>query len=133
MIIPPGEKIIETKKCRLSGKEFFVTDKDIEFYDKVSPIFGGKKCAIPSPTLCSEERLKRRLGFRNERKLYKRKCDLTGKEIISIYSQDKPYSVYEQKAWWSDDWSPLDYGLNFDIERKFFDQMRDLMLTTPLI
>ena len=38
-ITPPGESIIETKKCRLSGKEFFVTDKDIKFYDKVSPIF----------------------------------------------------------------------------------------------
>ena len=39
MIIPHGEKIIETKKCRISGKEFFVTDKDLEFYDKVSPVF----------------------------------------------------------------------------------------------
>jgi hypothetical protein len=37
--IPPGEKIIETKKCRLSGQEFFVTNKDLEFYDKISPIF----------------------------------------------------------------------------------------------
>jgi hypothetical protein len=38
-MILPGEKIIEMKKCRISGKEFFVTDRDIEFYDKISPIF----------------------------------------------------------------------------------------------
>ncbi|MEI6711115.1 MAG: hypothetical protein WCK88_02500 [bacterium] len=38
-LIPPGEKIIETKKCRISGQEFFVTNKDLEFLDKVSPIF----------------------------------------------------------------------------------------------
>jgi hypothetical protein len=37
--IPSEEKIIETKKCRLSGQEFFVTNKDLEFYDKVSPVF----------------------------------------------------------------------------------------------
>ena len=36
---PPGENIIETKKCRLSGEEFVVTDKDLEFYDRVSPVF----------------------------------------------------------------------------------------------
>jgi hypothetical protein len=58
----------------------------LEFYDKISPIFGGKKYSIPSPTLCPEEREKRRLMFRNERKLYKRKCDLSGKEIISVYN-----------------------------------------------
>jgi hypothetical protein len=39
MIIPPNEKIVETKTCLLSGKEFVVTDKDLEFYDKVSPVF----------------------------------------------------------------------------------------------
>ena len=37
--IPPGEKIVETKKCRLSGKEFIITDRDLEFYDKISPVF----------------------------------------------------------------------------------------------
>ncbi len=39
MVIPFGEKIVETKKCRLSGRDFFITDKDLEFYAKVSPIF----------------------------------------------------------------------------------------------
>lgn len=39
MIVPPGEKIVETKKCRISGQEFMVTDKDMEFYDKISPVF----------------------------------------------------------------------------------------------
>lgn len=40
MILPSGEKIFESKTCRISGQEFFVTDRDLEFYDKVSPIFG---------------------------------------------------------------------------------------------
>lgn len=85
-MIPPGEKIIETKTCRISGQEFHVTDKDLEFYDKVSPIFAGKKYSIPSPTLCPDERLRRRMIHRNEITFYKRSCDLTGKGIISLYS-----------------------------------------------
>lgn len=38
-LIPFGEKIIETKKCRISGRDFFVTDKDLEFLERVSPVF----------------------------------------------------------------------------------------------
>ena len=98
--IPPNEKIIEKKICRISGQEFFVTDKDLAFYEKISPVFADKRYLIPSPTLCPEERQRRRLAFRNERKLYHRKCDKTGNQIISIYSPDKPYTVYDQKVWW---------------------------------
>jgi hypothetical protein len=39
MFLPPGEKIVETKKCRISDKEFVITDKDLEFYDVLSPVF----------------------------------------------------------------------------------------------
>ena len=75
--IPPGQKIMETKKCKISGKDFFVTDKDLEYYDKKSPVFSGAKYLIPSPALSPEERKRRRLSWRNERKLYHRKCDKT--------------------------------------------------------
>ena len=131
--IPPWEEIIETKKCRISGKDFFVTDKDLEFYEKISPIFAGQKYLIPSPTLCPDERQRRRLTFRNERKLYHRKCDKTGNQIISIYSPDKPYTVYDQKVWWWDDWSPMDYGMKFDFNIWFFEQFRKLQLKVPRV
>jgi len=55
---------------------------------------------IPTPTLCPEERQRRRLAFRNERKLYKRKCDATKKDIISLYQNDSPYIVYDHTVWW---------------------------------
>ncbi len=131
--IPPGERIIEKKICRISGQEFFVTDKDLELLDIISPVFGGQKYSLPTPTLAPDERQKRRLSFRNERKMYKRKCDLSGKEIISVYSPDKPYPVYDQKVWWSDDWDSTDYWRAFDFERSFFDQYKDLMAVTPKI
>jgi hypothetical protein len=33
------ENIVETKKCKLCSVDFDITDKDLEFYDKISPIF----------------------------------------------------------------------------------------------
>jgi len=130
---PPWETIIETKTCLLWWKEFFITDKDIELLDKISPIFGGQKYSLPTPKLCPEERQKRRLSFRNERKMYKRKCDKSGQEIISLYSPDKPYIVYDQKIWWSDDWSAYEYWRKIDFDRPFFSQMNELLLATPKV
>jgi hypothetical protein len=72
-----NDPIIERKKCAVSGKEFPIYQSDIDFYAKISPTFNGKRYPIPTPTLCPEERQRRRLMFRNERKLYKRTCDAT--------------------------------------------------------
>src|SRR3989304_10612746 len=73
---------------------FQVTDADRAFYDRVSPMIGGRKMSIPEPSLCPECRQQRRISYRNERKLYKRNCDLTVKPIISMYSAEKPFPVY---------------------------------------
>ncbi|EKE26262.1 MAG: hypothetical protein ACD_4C00352G0002, partial [uncultured bacterium (gcode 4)] len=126
-----SEKIIETKICRHCQNNFVITDKDLEFYDKISPIFNSIKYQILTPTLCPDCRQQRRLSFRNERKLYHRKCDLSWKQIISIYSPDKPYKVYEQNEWWSDRWDPKDYGRHFDFSRWFFEQFKQLQNDVP--
>jgi hypothetical protein len=34
-----NEKVVETKICKHCEVSFEITDKDIEFYEKVSPIF----------------------------------------------------------------------------------------------
>lgn len=110
-----------------------MTDKDLEYYGKKSPFLGGKKYQLPSPTLSPEERKRRRLSWRNERKLYHRKCDKTGNSLISIYSPDKPYTVYDQKVWWGDDWNPNEYGRAFDFKRPFFEQFGELHRRVPQI
>ena len=119
----------------------------MEFYDKVSPTFpiplqsegvsrsdgvvASKRYVIPPPTLCPDCRQQRRIAFRNERKLYKRKCDATGKEIVSIYSPDKEYRVYTQDYWWSDSWDAMSYGREFDFSRSAMKQMKELMREVP--
>lgn len=110
------------KICSQSGKEFEISDKDLRFYTKY---------LLPPPTLCPEERSRRRLCFRNERNLYKRKCDFNGASIISIITSDGPYKVYSHEIYHSDKWDGLSFGREFNFSRPFFDQFRDLMLDVP--
>lgn len=124
------EKIIETKTCKC-GAKFDITGKDMEFYDNISPIFSWKKYLIPTPTLCPACREQRRFTWRNERNLYKRNCDATWKNMISIFSPDKPYKVYNQTDWWTDKWDALDYAKDFDFSRTFFEQFNELLLSVP--
>ena len=120
------------KSCTHCRQEFEITQDDLAFYEKVSPVFRGKRYDIPPPTLCFDCRQQRRLSWRNEKRLYHRKCDLTGKQILSIYSQDKPYTVYEHHQWNTDVWDPLTYGREFDFSKPFFEQFDALHRACPL-
>ncbi|MFA6305676.1 MAG: hypothetical protein WC651_03020 [Candidatus Gracilibacteria bacterium] len=110
------------KECKKCSEKFEISKEDIVFYKKID---------VCGPTFCPDCRQQRRLSFRNERNLYKRKCDATGKEIISIYSPDKPFKVYSQEIWWSDKWNALDYGKDFNFSRTFFEQFAELMKEVP--
>jgi len=94
-----NDPIVERKACRVSGEKFAIYQSDVDFYSRISPTFDWKKFHIPTPTLCQEERMRRRLMFRNERKLYRRECNATQKSIISMYSPDKDVTVYDQGIW----------------------------------
>jgi len=117
--------------CKQCSTDFEITDEDRTFYDKVSPIIGGKKYPIPEPDLCSQCRQIRRLCWRNERTLYHRQCGFCQKPVISIYSPDNPYITYCHQCWWGDEWSAMDYGKDFDFNRSFFEQFDELLKAVP--
>ncbi len=119
------------KKCKGCGGAFEITSDDLNFYEEVSPVIGSSKMNLPPPTHCPECRFIRRLSFRNERFLYHRKSDLTGKQIVSIYAADKPYVVYDQDEFWSDRWDELSYGREFDFGKTFSEQFSALGLSAP--
>jgi len=75
--------------------------------------------------------LQRRLAWRNERNLFKRKCDLCSKQIFTFYTSDSKFPVYCSDCWWSDKWDPLTYGRDFDFSRPFFEQFNELMNEVP--
>ncbi len=111
------------KVCVASRKEFEITEADLKFYEKMG---------VPTPKLCPHERQRRRQAFRNERFLYHRICDATGKKIISIYSQDSPFKkVVSPDFYWGDNWEAKDYGRDFDFNRSFFEQFLELYHKVP--
>ena len=110
---------------------FEVTDSDLAFYEKVSPVFNGKKALIPPPTLCPPCRKQRRLMHQNMYTLCRRPCSMTGKEMMSRYPADTPFPVFHANVWWSDAWDPLSYGRDFDFSRPFFPQFLDLRNVVP--
>ncbi|MDH4358513.1 MAG: hypothetical protein OEV37_00995 [Candidatus Berkelbacteria bacterium] len=119
------------KQCRQCKTKFAVTADDLIFYKKISPTFAGKTYEMPAPTLCPDCRQQIRFAFRNVVKLYKRKCDLCQKDIITVYSPDKKVTVYCQQCWWSDKWEPLKYGRDFDPLKPFFQQFAELKTAVP--
>jgi len=113
-----------TQTCRISGNQFVVSDEDQAFL---------KRLNMPLPTLCPEERSRRRMSFRNDHNLYYRKCSKTGKQVISLYLPDSPFTIYNQELYWSDAWDAHDYGRDFDFTRPFFEQFKELQNVVPRI
>ncbi len=129
-----SDPIVERKTCAVAGQPFAIFQSDLDFYTKILPPLAkgvGGLFHIPTPTLCPEERQRRRLSFRNERKLYRRQCDASKKSIISIYSPDKAYKVYDQKIRRSDSRDPMSYGMDFDFEKSFTENFGKLMKVVP--
>jgi hypothetical protein len=116
----------EKKTCQNCKTQFTIEPEDFVFYDKIK---------VPPPTFCPECRMIRRMGWRNERSLYKRQCDAPGhtEEIVSIFSQNIPVTVYDQKYWWSDQWDAFTYGKEYDFSKPFFVQFREFLEKVPLL
>src|SRR3989344_3663461 len=112
----------ETKQCQNCKKDFIIGSEDFQFYEKLK---------VPPPTFCPECRFIRRLIWRNERSLYKRKCDLCGEMKILMYTPESPYKVYCFSCWWSDKWAGLEYGREYDFSKPFFEQFKELLLAVP--
>lgn len=110
--------------CKNCNQNFEITQDDEKFYSDMS---------VPHPTHCPDCRLQRRLSFRNERRIYKRRSDFSGKNIISIYSADKPYKVYQYDEWMSESWSAQEYGQEIAWNKTFFHQFYELQLKVPRI
>ncbi|PIZ73089.1 hypothetical protein COY07_02280 [Candidatus Peregrinibacteria bacterium CG_4_10_14_0_2_um_filter_43_11] len=112
------------KTCKQCHIDFEVAHDDRAFYARMK---------VPEPTLCPICRDQRRLVWRNERSLYKRKCNLCKKDHVSIYSSEKELNVLCQECWWSDKWNGMDYGREFDFTRPFFEQFGELLKVGGLV
>lgn len=128
-----NDPIVEWKTCRISWKEFAVFQSDIDFYSKISPTINWKKYNLPTPTVCPEERQRRRMSWKNDHMYFKRKCDFSGEPIVSIYHPSIEEPVYKVKHWRSDarDWK--NYGIDVNLSESIFDQWKRLHKKVPKI
>ncbi len=126
------EKILEIRTCSHCSNTFDITNIDADFLIRLAPTIAWQRFELPFPTHCPKCRKIRRYAWRNEKNIYKRKCDATGKDIISLFSPDAPCPVYKSDYWYSDKWDALQYGQNFDFSRSFFEQWWELKKVVPM-
>ncbi len=108
--------------CVNCNKPFAITAEDFDIY---------KRFSVPPPTWCPLCRFQRRIVFRTERKLFRTKSGLSGKDILALYPPDSPFPVYTEEEWHSDAWDPLSYGQEVDFSRPFLEQVRELDRKVP--
>ena len=112
----------ETKKCQNCKNDFEIEPDDFSFYEKIK---------VPSPTWCPSCRFQRRCLFRNERKLFRNIDAITGKSILSLYPPQSVFPIYEDSYYISDNWDPIEYGMDFDKSRPFLTQLFELNQKVP--
>lgn len=114
----------QQKTCKQCQGVFDIFQEDIEFY---------KKLRVPPPKLCPDCRKQRRFGFYNNiLKFYKKECEAhKGEKVISNFSPESSYKIFDLKYWWSDKWGGEDYGRDYDFSKPFFEQFKDFNFSVP--
>ena len=115
---------METKTCQNCKKDFVIEPDDFSFYEKMG---------VDTPKSCPDCRAQLRLSFRNERSFYKRKCDKCGTCVVSMYSPNKPFTVWCYDCWFADDWGGEDFALDYDSGKPFFEQFEKLWKVVPKV
>lgn len=110
--------------CDKCTNGFEITSDDQSFYEKMG---------VVAPSLCPKCRAQLRLSFRNERVFYKRACDKCKKDVVSMYSPNKPYTVWCYDCWFADDWDATEYAQDYDSNRPFLEQFEELWRAMPKV
>ena len=113
----------ETKTCQNCKQNFTIEPDDFGFYEKikVSPPTWGRECGM-----------KRRMAFRNERRLFRQTDCLTREKILAIFPPESGHKIMQEKDWWAQEkWHPLAYGKEFDPSRPFLAQLFELYKEVP--
>jgi len=102
-----------THKCKWQGLhqycggEFEIEAEDINFL---------KMLRVPPPNFCPTCRRIRRLTNMSYSQLFKRECDAPGhnESIISIFSKECPFLVYDYKYFIDDEFDPFSFGIKYE-------------------
>ena len=111
----------EIKNCENCKKDFTIEPDDFGFYEQMK---------VPPPVWCPMCRLLRRMNWYGYRVLYKRKCELCGESIVSIFKETS-FPVYCQNCWWGDKWDATETNASYDFSKNFFENFNLLFKKVP--
>ncbi|MDQ5922564.1 MAG: hypothetical protein QG644_272 [Patescibacteria group bacterium] len=112
----------ETRNCQNCKNDFTIETEDFNFYEKIK---------VPPPTWCPECRVERRLSFVNAWNIFWRNCDKCGNKTMSAYHPDEKMKVFCQPCWWKDDWDGTEYAMEYNPNKPFLEQVKELQDKTP--
>ena len=112
----------KTTACQNCKKDFIIDEGDFNYYEKIK---------VPAPTWCPECRMIRRFSCVNCWSLFYRNCDKCGKRTLSMYPPSQKITVYCQPCWWADDWDGTEYAMDYDSNKPFLAQLKELSEKTP--
>jgi hypothetical protein len=126
-----GSLVPNTRKCRWMGEhsycegEFKIEEEDINFL---------KMLRAPAPNYCPTCRRMRRLIHMGWSQLFKRKCDAPGhnETIISIFSKECPFPVYDYKYFIEDEFDPFFFGIDYEKDKDPIEQLTELRKKFPV-
>lgn len=108
--------------CEHCKNEFFINSAEFSLYKKVD---------IELPTLCFFCRIKLHLSFWMFGKFRKGKSDLSGENLITVLPEKNRYPIYTLTEWYSDKWNAMDYGMDYDPNVPFLEQLKELQEKIP--
>ncbi|MBI4975325.1 hypothetical protein HZC20_01480 [Candidatus Peregrinibacteria bacterium] len=109
-------------KCEISGRSFEVSKHEMVLRKKFG--FGDSL-----PKVLPKYRFQYLGAFWPQWNLHKRKCDKTGKQIISVFRPDCVYPVWKREEWFENSNPPLK---DFDPSVSFFEQAWELFQKCPI-
>ena len=112
----------ENRVCQNCNSDFTIESNDFGYY---------KKIGVLPPKICPQCRMQLRLSFKNERCFYKRACGNCKKDIITTFSPNNTYFSWCTECWWSDDLDAKKYALDYDQNKTFFEQFKELWKNVP--
>ncbi|MFA5936633.1 MAG: hypothetical protein WC822_02005 [Candidatus Paceibacterota bacterium] len=112
----------KNKVCEHCKNEFTISNGEFSLYEKVG---------IELPTICFFCRVKLHLSFWMFGKFRKGKSDLSGESLITVLPENTRYPIYTLHEWHSDKWDAMDYGVDYDPNKSFFEQLKKLQEKIP--
>ena len=124
-LVPHRRQCLWSDKHPHCEKEFDILEEDIKFL---------KMFQVPPPNYCPTCRRMRRLTHMGYSQLFKRKCDVPNhtESIISVFSKECPFLVYDYKYFIGDEFDSFSFGYKYDKKISPMEQLLEFRKKFPM-